>query len=240
MDIVGRINEYREEMRKLMALVDQNPEVSKIPVEVTCVIPIYNAFRTLPRVLFHLEPGAQSVPMKIMLCDNSSEDPLGIILSDGAERFQKWLVGREHGFADAEILPSVPRRTTNQDGVKMSALETMNTNIEFLSRKLMVAVDTPYVLYVDADVLMPVGSVRLLLEAIKADPKLAMLGCQYEAETDHVKMGSTMCRTDVMKTVSWNSMGCICRYVSKYLKSQGYRVEHLPGVYSTHLKREIG
>lgn len=238
MEIRTRISKCKDDLRRLVNMVDQDSPKTRLPTEVTCVIPVYNSFLSLPRVLYHLEPGAQSTPISLLICDNTSQDPFGVLLSESNRHFISWLVSR--GFTAAQILPAVTRVTQRPDGTPMAPQEIINTNLETVWKKLTMAVTTPYILYVDADVLLPTGAVRMLLETIKSDLDLAMLGCQYEVVTDHVKMGATICRTEVMRETQWESIGCPCRFITKYLKSQGYKVEHLPGVYATHLKREVG
>lgn len=242
MDIKERIGALETEKRELV-LVDQanadGDAGDRMPVEVTCVMSVWNDFMNLPRVLFSLEKGAQSIPMNLILVDNQSTDPCRAILA--WPDLPKWL--KQKGFVDVRVLGVVPRTTQMQDGSPIRNPQAVrNINLEFLKKKLTMAVQTEFVLYQDSDVLMPTGGVRDMLEALREDPGLALVGILYEPFSDHVKTGCTMGRTEVLREVDWNSDGCTCRYLTKLLRSRGHKVRHLdPGhITARHLKREVG
>lgn len=200
--------------------------VYEFPVEVTVAIPAYNCWRTLGDVLFALEQGAQSIPMKLLICDNGSTDVTGDIVA--SPRFAKWLKEVCH-FPDVTVLEPTPH--TDKEYLTERVLNNQEAkllNVQFQRAKLAVFCDTPYIWYVDADVLAPVGAGRTLLDALKADEKLAALGILYDWKVDHVQWGCTMCRTPVMKALKWRAEGCECRYATRLLREAGYKVEYLP------------
>jgi len=215
--------------------------VSSVPTEVTCVIPFYRAWLTLPRVLFRLEKGAQDVPMDLVICDNSSDDPIRDAVY--GPRFAPYMQAR--GFRRVTVLDPVPQ-TGPQDferleGKPCGPTEAAYRNMIFMWSKLLLSVETEFVLFVDADVEMPVGGVRLLLERMKADPKLGELGLQYDWDVDHVEQGCTMARRVVFKDMPWRLDGCPCRFVTRWLRAHGWKAEHVDprAMRATHLKNEM-
>lgn len=243
MNIRERIRDLEAEKRELVVTSqggDAAVPPDKMPVEVTCVMSVWNDWMNLPRVLFSLETGAQGTPMNLILVDNQSTDPSKAILA--WPDLAKWLM-RGRGFKDVQVLGPVPRVTQHSDGTPIrDPQQVRNVNLEFLKKKLTMQVQTEFILYQDSDVLMPTGGVRDLLDALKADKALALVGILYEQFADHVNTGCTMGRTEILQQVDWNSDGCTCRYLTKLLRAKGHKVEHLdPGrITARHLRREVG
>ena len=219
-----QIRRRQEEIRNLQA---KQVNISEIPCEVTVVIPCFNAFTWLGQVLNALSYGEQSIPLKIILCDNGSTDPMKSVLTTepGATDMAKWL--RSLGFADVQILTPVTQKDVGLDGVPMEPQEKINKNLEHLWKKLTMAVDTKYIWYVDGDVVPPKDCGRVMRDMLDADPELAFVGVMYDYRTDHVKMGCSVGRTSVMQELDFSSMGCPCRWVNYALKSKGHKVEHV-------------
>jgi len=238
-DIAAQIAVMEQQLAELKASTQSEAlPITEFPVEVTCVIPTFNVWFTLGRVLRALEMGAQSMPMKLILCDNGSTDPTADILA--GKKIVSWL--KAHAFVDPQVLPPVPHVVTGPNQQVVRGQAQKNVNMEFMRKKLTMAVDTPYILYVDADVEMPVGGVCDLLNALKSDEKLALAGILYDRKVDHIQMGCTMGRSEVMKELDWSSEGCSCRWATRKLRSMGWKVEYLDPerITARHLRHEEG
>ena len=220
-------------------------------IEVTAVIAVYNAWMWLGRTLFCLELGAQSIPLDVVLCDNSSTDPCKDILPGPG--FANWIESRKGRLNEVEVLASVPQMMEDEGGTPdnpvrkpfKNAKQRGARNYDFMLTKLTRHVKTPYILYVDSDVGMPSGAVGAMLQEMKANENLAMLGIRYDQEVnlDHVQMGCTMARTDLMKSVvgqfDSREKGCPCRDATRKLVEGGYDVKYLDGWVARHFKKEM-
>lgn len=205
--------------------------LKEMACEITVVIPTYNCWQWLGLCLHHLEWGAQSLPLKIILCDNGSEDGTQqLVEALGGEANAWW----QKKFRSLHVLQPVPQKHWVEAGEART-----NKNLEHVWRKLVEAVDTPYTQFVDADVCMPSGGVRTLLEALQEDDELGAAGIIYENKVDHLKQGTMMVRTEIAKAFSWQSEGCPCRWVSGEIERRGYKIRHISPLSARHLKREV-
>lgn len=216
-----------QKRKEYFELESQKRDIVREPVQVTAVLPVKDAFVTLGRVLMRLAPGAQSVPMNVILVDNESEDPSRDVLSgDVGSALVPWMKGM--GFQDVRVLGRVIARTRTKDGEPLTAYDIKNKNIEHLTKKLTMEVKTKYTLYVDADVEAPVDCVRQMVEVMEAREKMGLIGVLYDWVTDHVKLGCTLARTALMRDIDFSSeKGCPCRTMTVEAKRRGYETAHL-------------
>lgn len=228
------IEKNRKERLELEA---KKPVITSSPVLVTAVMPVRDMFLTLGRSVFRLAPGAQSVPIDLVVIDGGSGDPCADVLSGAPQaKFVDWC---EHtiGIHKVTVLPSVTPITRNfETGEPLSAYEIKNRNIEWLEKKLTLEVKTKYVLYVDADVEIPVDCVRAMLDVMELEEgkpagyeKTVMTGVLYDWSADHVKFGCALARMEVMKDFDFRSdAGCPCRWTHQELRRLGWKVSYLP------------
>ena len=220
--------------------------IQHMPVEVTACIPCYNALYwgtgSLYVTLHSLEIGAQSLQVKLVLCDNGSTDGTQLVLKAMAERDdpvdqivrQFWLSLFPAGIQIAEPVPVNEEYPQGQS--------RMNAHMRVIHPRMLELVDTPYVLTIDTDVEAPRGCVRTMLDALKNDPKLGMVGIKYE-DCDHVQHGLRMMRTEDMRALSWGDPGprnCTCRFLCDEMKRMGKKVMHLSPLSARHTKYERG
>jgi hypothetical protein len=166
--------------------------------------------------------------MNLIVCDNGSEDPTRDVLSGIPESaFIPWC--RKLGFQEVRVLDRVIPRERRYDGTPMTPSEIRYKNIEHIEKKLTMEVRTKYILYVDSDVEAPVDCVKLMLDTMENDPKLAFTGVLYDWVADHVKLGCSLARTEIMRDIDFSSVnGCPCRSLTKELQKRGWKVAHVP------------
>ena len=107
------------------------------------------------------------------------------------------------------------------------------------SRKTLVqTVETKYLLWVDADVMVPVGGVRRLREELEADSGLGFVGIPYTYHLDHVQNGCTMMPTELAKKLTWAPVRCSCYQACQEVTTLGYKVKQVEDLWATHLSLE--
>jgi len=223
--------------REYLEAEARKPQVTSTPVLVTAIMPVRNMFLTLGRSISRLAPGAQSVPIDLVVVDGGSDDPCADVLSGTPQaKFVDWC---EHtlGIHKATVLvPVIPITRNFETGEPLTPYEIKNRNIEWLEKKLTLEVKTKYVLYVDADVEIPVDCVRIMLDVLELEEgkpkgfqKTAMTGVLYDWSADHVKFGCALARMEVMKDFDFRSdAGCPCRWSNQELRRRGWKVSYLP------------
>ncbi len=226
--------------REYLALEAKRPVITSSPVLVTAVVPVRDMFMTLGRTLYRLAPGAQSIPIDVILVDGGSTDPCRDILSGKPDaKIVPWLE-EKLGLHKVTVLePVIPIDRHFDTGEPLDPYEFKNRNVEWLEKKLVLEVKTKYVLFVDADVEIPVDCVRHMLDLLELegdDPAkapdgrlTAMTGILYDWSADHVKLGCALARMSVMKDFDFRSdAGCPCRWTNQELKRLGWKVSYVP------------
>jgi glycosyltransferase involved in cell wall biosynthesis len=204
-------------------------QIVRVEGEVTALMPCLNAMLTLPLAIYAL--ARQSVPVRLLLLDQESTDGTGdYIFSKTVEAF--WL---SRGLREFRFLGIVKDHVEYADpNVRKQK------NLEHGLARLCEAVETPYTLFVDADVECPPGGVRDMQDALKADAKIGMVGFCYE-DADHLQLGCSMMPTEIAKSLAWRTVGCPCRWANDEIVRMGYRVERMNPLsrMARHLKREV-
>jgi len=212
---------------------------TEIPAEVTVVIPTLTALswpHDLVQVFYRVQYGAQSIPLHMLI---SPQAPMSPAEDDGTIA---WLKDRA----------AHPEQRPARDFKSFRVLEpcpnagNLGDNLCRQMKRTCELIQTPFIWFVEDDTIptLAPGIARQLLEALKADPTLAMICDQYERSVDHPNMGCTMARTDVMKQIGidpgWKHDGnCVCRWLYQTeLPRRGLRSANLAGWYATHLKNE--
>jgi hypothetical protein len=118
---------------------------------------------------------------------------------------------------------------------------------------------TPWIMFLDDDVIFGPGCVARLVEALRQHPGYAALAADYLGEsaglevpfrssvlprTPHVGMGATLFRRDALAHLSfrWRPGACECWCCCEDLRRAGLGIAYLPGAHATHrrLQRPIG
>jgi hypothetical protein len=226
-----------EDLAELHRQEAPDPKVTTMPVLVTAVMPVRDMFLTLGRALSRLAPGAQSVPIDLIVVDGGSDDPCADVLSGvHTAKFVTWCESTL-GLHQVTVLPPVVPITHGLKGGKMlTPADLKEQNIGSLETMLTREVKTKYTLYVDADVEIPVDCVRVMLDVMELEEcgpagaqKTAMVGVLYDWSADHVKFGCALARTEVMREISFSpETGCPCRLANDEVKRLGWKVSYLP------------
>lgn len=104
---------------------------------------------------------------------------------------------------------------------------------------------TPWLMFLDDDVVLAPDCVARLHHALAARPEYAGLGADYLGEARprrtsyHVTMGATMFRTSALHRYPfrWETSKCECLCCCEDLRRTGSRVEYLSGARAWHLKK---
>lgn len=196
---------------------------AKEGAQVTVLIPCRNAWQYLARSLPYLLSGAQSLPMRLHTADQDSDDNLTPVI---LERLGPEV--KKYGIEEYKFIGQVRNYKDN-----------LIRNMCLIRAALSKSVETPFALFLDADVCLPVGAARTMLEKMLAEPELGILGIPYRREVDHIQGGCTMIRTTLLQKLEWRPDECECKGMCKEAIAQGFRVEHLEGWFARDLKQEF-
>lgn len=106
-------------------------------------------------------------------------------------------------------------------------------------RILLDHVETPFVLNLDADAILPVNFIDRALDSLREE-KVGAVALDYEVLTGHLGFGSSLWKTELLKELyTWSgpsSRGrCECIYMWSKLIHAGFRVETL-NMRAIHIK----
>ena len=105
---------------------------------------------------------------------------------------------------------------------------------------------TPFVMYLDDDVVLGPGCMARLLMGLRRRPEFAALAADYNGEMNsgwenwdyprHVGMGATLFRRErlAVMTFRWESGRCECQCCCDDLRRGGFAVGYLPGAVASH------
>lgn len=104
---------------------------------------------------------------------------------------------------------------------------------------------TPWLMFLDDDVVLAPDCVARLHHALTARPEYAGFGADYLGENSsrrtstHVTMGATLFRTSALKQnpFRWELSKCECLCCCEDLRRKGNRIDYLPGARAWHLHR---
>jgi len=201
----------------------------KMPTYVTVVIPADSKILELPWALWNLEPGAQSVPVHVrVFVSNSTDGTQEWLLADAT---REAYLGK---FRDFETIV-MPDKTEHAKELRK------HKSLEHTYKKAFTEAETEFVLTLDADVMLPPGGLRHLVEHLWAHKGLAGYGFRYDFKVDHLQMGCTLWRTSALKELNWSrDKRCICHWLNDTLTAQGWTLAHAEYTSARHLKLEKG
>ena len=231
----------QQELERIASIVSalQTPSgdtpAAKTPTEITACIPVYNAIKTLGMTMHSLGRGMQSMPIALKLCDNGSTDGsqafVRDLLVDSVTRTH-WLTRFPRGVSAMQVPQhdDLPARFPRE-----------YFNIRECFRAMWPAVETPYLLMMDADVEMPQGALRTLYDILRMDGKIGQAGIQYDEVSDHVQHGCALIRIELALQVlpRLTIDTCMCRQINTLLDGMGYRSVHVPAMSARHSRNEV-
>lgn len=204
--------------------------------EITVAIPSYNCVKYLPYVLSRLQH--QKIPnLRVIIWDNGSTDGTVGYVQDvwASNYFAK--NSQEKNALHIQFF-SKPQNPKNHPYV--NAMEAR--------RQLAKLVKTPYVFFLDPDVLIRPLSLPRILQELK-ESNAGYIGMKYEPDAldhpnhKHIMLGATLWKTDLFLnlpicTNKDMQHGCDCNFSNREAKKLGedgihskLHAEHLKGVF---------
>jgi len=103
--------------------------------------------------------------------------------------------------------------------------------------KLAKIVDTKYIFFLSAKLLLPPFCIVPLIEKMKKDPLLGMLGIRNDIFIDnHICIDPAIMRTEDAQKTTFNGEKCVCGNVLPYFKGKGQKVEYDNRFIASNLK----
>lgn len=239
MDFDAKIQELQKQIKTLQsqANIKKNVLDDNLPIQVTACIMVASdkARQTmnypvlyLAQTLRMLEYGAQSIPIAIIIQPvEPDRDNINGWLKLTDENPDKWPAAI---FPKYTVLDPIPARNTE------------HKNRAYAYDLMMDRVDTEFVYFADPDTEPQPGVIFDLMRELENDPKLGMIGAQYDPHKDHVCFGCAMMRTKVAKSIEWQDNGrCVDSWLChEELPRLGLTAQHLETHhrYARHLVRE--
>lgn len=247
------INEQEIVARVMAAIKAEQARPAADPdgCEVTVCIPTFDSlcweFGSLSETLHALRWTAQGMWLKLVLCDNGSRDGTQLLLRAMSEAGDPWdsnQVVRQfwlERFKDIKVAEAVPQNEEYSPGQAR-----INYHQKIMYPRMLELVDTPYVLTVDSDVRPPRRCARIMLDFLKENPDVGLVGIKYPPKSDHVQHGLAMMETEFRRSLPWEEMRidqlqrCTCVWMNEQVKARGKTVAWLDWLSAGHTKWERG
>lgn len=102
--------------------------------------------------------------------------------------------------------------------------------------------NTKYIMFLDADVLLPHFCILPMLEELGSDDKLAMISLIYEPVSVsrlHIQLGASILKTEIAKQLKYDLYreSCTCSNVQESIDILGYKSKHDTRFLATHLEK---
>jgi hypothetical protein len=171
----------------------------------------------------------QGLPLEIITTDNMSLAGEGTVeLLEGWRKSRYWQTSNQSPICGFRYLGKFPKQSN------------VELNVAFGKGKILEQVKTPFVFWLDQDVLIRPGDLPTLLEEFKAAEKIGALGIPYMPKTDHVQMGATLMETETARRIGFDGRGrCVCTNLAKALADEGLEMKHWSGGFARHISREV-
>ena len=200
-------------------------------MKIQAVMMVYNS-PTMDEALKSM--ALQSVYVSLMICDNGSRDAARLHTQSFQDGVAAW------GIRDLKVF-DVPQKM-EWEGLlrRLKNWEHMLARFAFE----MQANPPDAVFILDSDVIMPPMSLGRLCTEMETDPKLGAIGVDYGEHVGHLRMGCTLYRYEAFKQLAeigfshLKGGGCLCRWMDKTLKDNGWVVRTLPGTRAEHRKEK--
>lgn len=195
--------------------------------EITVIIPSYNAAMYLPYVMTRLQH--QKIPnLPVIVMDNGSTDGTSGLCGEWMARnyFQK-----KSQEKNAINFFYMQRQQSPKDHPYVSAMKARSAGARM--------VKTPYVFFLDADVLIRQNSLPKMLEFLQEN-NLAYCGMRYEPDSmdlqhiggpAHIMMGATLWKKEIFLSLPECTnehlrKTCDCNFCYNEVKKMGHKAAH--------------
>lgn len=185
--------------------------------KVTICIPTHNSLSTIKIVLGAFK--FQDVYPKIIILENGSRD--GTFEALAAMIRNRWFKKLK---IDLQFFGSDVTLRKHQ-------------NLNMVRHHFCQHVTTPYLMFVDSDVLVPPYCIIPMLDHLDKFPKIGMLALVCDVEAGHVQLGASVLRTELVKDLKWRRQDeeCQCICAAKHLLVRGFSVENYTKTSARHL-----
>ena len=200
--------------------------------DLTVCIPIFNGAKTIAGVLERLTMQRMGSPLSVFIYDNGSTDGtngmLGEVVATG---YWARKTAQDRTSLDIKYF----KGTHTNDHPYINAQRTRK-----LCAKI---VQTPYVFFLDADVILPPSALYMLMDEFKRAEGVGAMGIRYEADCNHnhVMAGAVLYKKEVFDnipefTVEDLKKGCDCLFCVKEVEKQGLKSVFHPSLMGYHCK----
>lgn len=112
---------------------------------------------------------------------------------------------------------------------------TFVERIAAIRKELVAKVKTPFLMFVDSDILLWPKTVQPVLTEMLNDRSTGMLGIKSNGN-NHVGMAAAMLRTEIAQQLDWNvRKSCECSWVAKQLRRRSLTVKHAAVEQARHI-----
>lgn len=188
------------------------PELDR---QITICIPTYNSERTIRACV---EEVSKYGRYQFLIYDNGSTDNTREIIQD---------LMKTHDI----MTRTIPHQEFQDK------MLSKTRNIILMRTELAKDVKTPYLFFLDSDVILS-EPVEPLIDDLKSD--IGMAGYSYE-RSSHLQMGATMLKTSLARKIDWGlkEHQCECLNARDCLYNMGYRTMEITGAGVKHDKAKI-
>ena len=210
--------EIRKQLLAQLAALDNQEVDTRITV---CML-AGNAWRTIQPVLEALCVQGERIDV-LVGSDQKASDPTRVILKDCVTYLPGSSGGTIRSFRYVGEFP-------HNDGLE---------NMLAMAKASMVAeVETEWVFFLDADVLLDPGTLRAVYNIAKEDNETGAWCVQYAPVAEHIQWGCTLMRTEIAREIGFSGVGqCGCKNLHKDLENHGLRMLLVEGITAQHLNR---
>jgi glycosyltransferase involved in cell wall biosynthesis len=178
--------------------------------QITVCIPVYNATRTLPACL---ENAAKYGDYQYLIYDNGSVDKTRELIKKLAKTYRIKTKLIPHDF-------NVPIERSEK-----------SFNVGLVRAALAKDVKTPYLFFLDADVMLAAPIDPLINELTG---EVGMVGYNY-GPSSHLQMGAALLKTATAQQIDWNkNPTCECLNAKHFLAVRGLKTKTMPGIVLEH------
>ena len=174
--------------------------------DLTVCIPTYNGSDTIQKAIYSLL--TQGLNLRIVVADNGSTD--GTL-----EMLTKAVSSGWYGNQCVELYDAKRIKGERKE------------NIAHVRKYLAEKVDTKYVFWLDDDIKLPPFALKFAMEIADQNPRLGIVGLQYQSFNNHMALGATLMPVGIAKKLTFGYLPgqpCECNGTIEEIKKLGYNI----------------
>ena len=201
-------------------------------VSVTVIMPMRNAWRTMSQSLVALGKAVAEIPIKLVIFWTEDRDSTEDVLT--SDNFGASLM--DLGIMDYSLKHIPSSKISNPEKQRYANLLRMwAMALEY--------VETPYLMRVDSDLIIPSRSIYTLLSGMAGNSRLGEYAIAYPVTPgkprihNHITCGCAMFRMKALKEIAPIEMrGCDCKWITEKLEATGWEVHKAPMTQAEHIQ----